>query len=204
MKHDGGYVAGEGGWFVLIAVVAAGSAVLLSLPWLALAALGVAVFSLALFRDPPRQIPSLPLAVVCPVDGVVESIDTIEAEGQAGHVVIVLGIHRLGAWSIRAPVEGKVMGLRGLRDGPQRGLWLRTDENDDVVTELRGPSRPYWFRPVAVVKTGERLGQGQRFGYRRMARQAFVHIYGDAKIGVTQGQRVKAGSDLLATLQHES
>lgn len=203
MTHDGGYLAGEGGWFVLIAVVAAGGAVLLSLPWLALAALAVAVFALVLFRDPPRQVPSAPLAVVCPLDGVVESIDTVDAEGKAGRVVIGLRIHRLGAWSIRAPVEGKVMGLRGLSDGPNRGLWLRTDENDDVVTELRGPSRPYWFRPVAVVKTGERLGQGQRFGYRRMARQAFVHIYGDVKIGVSQGQRVKGGADLLATLLHD-
>lgn len=203
MKHDGGYLAGEGGWFVLVTVIAAGSAAFLSLPWLALAALAVSVFALMLFRDPPRQIPSSPLAVVCPVDGVVESIDTVEAEGRAGRVVIVLRIRRLGAWSIRAPVEGKVMGLRGLSDGPDRGLWLRTDENDDVVTELRGPSRPYWFRPVAIVKTGERLGQGQRFGYRRMARQAFVHIYGDVRIGVSQGQRVSAGSDLLAILQHD-
>jgi hypothetical protein len=36
-----------------------------------------------------------------------------------------------------------------------------------------------------------------------MARTAFVHVYGDAKIGVSQGQRIRAGSDLLATLVHE-
>jgi phosphatidylserine decarboxylase len=203
MSRDGGYLAGEGGWFVLASVLVAGGAVLLSLPWLALAALGVAVAALVLFRDPPRQVPSAPLAVVCPLDGVVESIDEVASNGAAARIVIVLRISRLGAWSIRAPVEGKVMGLRGLEDGPERGLWLRTDEGDDVVTELRGPTRPYWFRPVSVVKTGERLGQGQRFGYRRMARTAFVHVYGDAKIGVSQGQRVRAGSDLLATLVHE-
>lgn len=204
MARDGGYLAGEGGWLVLFGLLGAAIAAVFGLPWLSLVGLLLTVAALVLFRDPPREIPSAPLAVVSPVDGTVTAVRpaTGHGEGEMGQV-IEIRIHHLGAWSIRAPVEGKVMGLRGLESGPERGLWLRTDEDDDVVTELAGPSRPYWVRPVAVVKTGERLGQGQRFGYRRLARTARIHIRGRANISVTEGQRVLAGADLLATLIHE-
>lgn len=204
MARDGGYLAGEGGWLVLFGLFGAAIAAVFGLAWLSLVGLLLTVAALVLFRDPPREIPSAPLAVVSPVDGMVTAVRpaTGNGEGETGQV-IEIRIHRLGAWSIRAPVEGKVMGLRGLESGPERGLWLCTDEDDDVVTELAGPSRPYWVRPVAVVKTGERLGQGQRFGYRRLARTARIHIHGRANVSVTEGQRVLAGSDLLATLIHD-
>jgi len=204
VSRNGGVIAAEGWWPVLGLLLLSALATLVALPWLALLGVLLSCGVLFLFRDPPRKVPSLPLAVVAPVDGVIRDIQqSSDNSGQDTPVIVIeIDILTFGAWSIRAPVEGKLMGLRGLKQGPERGLWLRTDENDDVVTELLGRSRPYWARPVAFVKTGERLGQGQRFGYRRLASQARVHIYGGANLNVSTGQRVYAGTDLLATLFH--
>ncbi|MCP1726175.1 phosphatidylserine decarboxylase [Natronospira proteinivora] len=204
MARNGSLIAGEAWWPIAFLLLMSGLALLLPFPWIALLGLLLTVFLIFIFRDPARDIPALPLAVVSPVDGVIEVIEQPKApEGEPQDTVIVIRIAPLAAWSIRAPVEGKVMGLRGLKEGPTRGLWLQTDEGDDVVTELTGRSRPYWSRPVAFVRTGERLGQGWRFGYRRLAREARVHVYGKLKLEVKAGQRVRAGSDLLATLVHD-
>ncbi|MEA5444773.1 hypothetical protein VCB98_02960 [Gammaproteobacteria bacterium AB-CW1] len=203
MARESGLLAGEGWWLVIALLAVSALAAAFSLPWLALPALVLLLVVLALFRDPPRQIPSSPLAVVSPVDGRVLSVEVDARSGGQPGTVIEIEVAAFGAWSIRAPVEGKVMGLRGLTEGPERGLWLQTDEQDDVVTELIGRSSPYWARPVAFVKTGERLGQGQRFGYRRWARLARVHCHGKISVQVRVGDRVHAGSDMLATLVHD-
>jgi len=204
MTRDGSLIAGEAWWPIVVLLLLSGLALFLPFPWLALLGLLLVCVLIVVFRDPARDIPSLPLAVVSPVDGRIRDIIQAKAsDGEGRETVIVIEIARLAAWSLRAPVEGKVMGLRGLKEGPERGLWLRTDEGDDVVTELIGRARPYWARPVAFVLTGERLGQGWRFGYRRLAREARVHVYGTPTLEVKKGQRVRAGADLLATLVHD-
>jgi len=204
MARNGAFVASEAGWPIVILLLLAGLSLLLPFPWLALVFVSLAIFLAISLRDPARDIPSIPLAVVTPVDGVISEIETPTGEaGDPAEMIIVIKISRWAAWSIRAPVEGKVMGLRGLSNGPERGLWLQTDEGDDVVTELIGPAKPYWARPVAFVRTGERLGQGWRFAYRRLAREARVHVYGTVRLEVSAGQKVRAGSDLLALLVHD-
>lgn len=204
MKREASLIAGEAWWPVSILLALSALSLLLPVPWVALAGLAIALVLLLLFRDPVRRIPATPLAVLCPVDGEITRVETVSDQESGGQRTIIdIRIPLLAAWSIRAPVEGKVMGLRGLKSGPSRGLWLRTDENDEVITELNGRSRPYWCRPVAFIRPGERLGQGQRFGYRRLARQARVHIYGAVNVRVSEGDRVRAGADLLATLVHD-
>ncbi|MDQ2069437.1 hypothetical protein [Natronospira bacteriovora] len=204
MAREASLVAGEAWLPVGVLLLLSALALLWPLPWLSLLGLLMAVGLLILFRDPVRRIPSTPLAVVSPVDGEVLAVEQPE-EGASGErwTVIHLRISRLAAWSIRAPVEGKVMGLRGKKQGPERGLWLRTDENDDIITELEGRSRPHWCRPIAFIRPGERLGQGQRFGYRRLAREARVHIQGNLNLKVAAGDRVRAGTDMLAVLIHD-
>ena len=82
-----------------------------------------------------------------------------------------------------------------------RGLWVRSEEQDDVV--LLFPSRGFGFAPRAFVRYGERVGQGQRFAYLRLATRAEVYLPPTASISMREGDRVQAGTAVLAELTPE-
>lgn len=159
-----------------------------------------------IFRDPRRAVPAVPLGVVSPVDGYVVAIGRTSNGAQAGDAHrIILRIDSLGTYTARCPVEGKIMDLssavaegRPLLDA--NGLWVRTDEGDDVVLQFHGYR--FGLPPRAFLQYGERVGQGQRCAYLRLTRLAEVELPLAARILVTEGQRVSAGSDVLAKLPH--
>ena len=51
-----------------------------------------------------------------------------------------------------------------------------------------------------MVRYGERVGQGQRFAYLRLAPKAEVYLPVTATIKVGAGDRVRAGCGILAEL----
>ena len=79
-------------------------------------------------------------------------------------------------------------------------LCVQTDEGDEVVLQFRGYR--FGFAPKSFVRFGERVGQGSRCAYLRLARFAEVYVSIDSKILVEAGQKVTAGSDLLGKLPH--
>lgn len=171
-----------------------------------LAALPVAilfVLFLFLFRDPGRQIPAMPLGVVSPVDGtVLEASPVGSGVIEGGAQKVVIRINHLGTYSARSPTEGKIMELH--KDSSRantfgmHGLWARTDEGDDVILLFRRS----WLglSPRALVRYGERVGQGQRCAYLRLASAAEIHLPLDSRLLVQPGQKVRAGVDVLAKL----
>jgi phosphatidylserine decarboxylase len=80
------------------------------------------------------------------------------------------------------------------------GLWIRTDEDDDVVLQFHG--HRFGLAPLAFLRYGERVGQGQRCAFLRLTRQAEVQLPIASRVLVTKGQRVTAGADVLAKLPH--
>lgn len=164
----------------------------------------VLVLLFLLFRDPSRQIPSVPLGVVSPVDGVVESIrlcDRGVTEGKAR--IVTLRISPFGTYTARSPVEGKISNLKklaGERFGEFRrhALLLVTDEGAHVVLQFQG--YPFGIAPRGLKGYGERHGQGQRCAYLRLARRAEVHLPDDAQLQIEEGDRVAAASTLIAKL----
>lgn len=188
-------IAREGWPLIALAVVGTVAA------WLALSdsAMLFAVLALAFafkFRDPERTIPAEPLGVVSPVDGRVELVE--EADDPALNrraLRIRLRVSFFGAYSARAPVEGKVLDLAG-----PRGMRLQTDEGDDVILFIN--TAPSFARPRSILGYGARVGQGQRCGWLRLARVAEVYLPANARVLVEPGRRVLAGSDLLAELIH--
>jgi len=76
------------------------------------------------------------------------------------------------------------------------GLWVRTDEDDDVVVLMIGSRRI--AKPRSFCGYGERLGQGQRFAFIRLARRARIYLPISSSVEVKVGQRVRAGADVLA------
>ena len=170
-------------------------------------ALALLFFVLVLvFRDPRRNVPSAPLGVVSPVDGQVIGIDLVDRgvlQGEAHRIQI--RIDALGTYTARAPVEGKVLNLRsvegnGVADYRTNALWIQTDEADDVVLQFHGYR--LGLAPRSFIRYGERVGQGQRCAYLRLARVAEVHLPIESKILAEPGQVVRGGADLSGKVPH--
>ncbi len=217
MAADYPYVARQGWPFILAALAAA---VVLHFtvgePW-SLPFWVLAVLLLYLFRDPERRIPPAPLGVVSPVDGVVTAVEACrDPYLERAALRIGLRMSPLGVYTTRSPVEGKIMeiwvfpagggahaGNAAVGDTAQihrYAIWVQTDEKDDVVLVLRvGEHR---LRPRCYVHIGERIGQGQRCGMVGFGGEVNVYLPPGSRAEVEPGARVRAGSDILATLIH--
>ncbi|MGI9330270.1 MAG: hypothetical protein ACR2QB_06085 [Gammaproteobacteria bacterium] len=173
------------------------------LDWLAAAAAAglFAIWLLFLFRDPSRVVPPLPAAIYAPVDGRVIQVEQLGGEGdQRAWRRLRVRVSHLGAYTVRAPIEGTIMPIEpGLIPGPIiAGLRLRSEEGDEVLLAFPrgGPLRS----PRTFVRYGERLGQGHRFAYLRLAPVAEVYLSADARVTIAPGDVVTAGATVMAEL----
>ncbi|MDH3990655.1 MAG: hypothetical protein OEV34_16095, partial [Gammaproteobacteria bacterium] len=164
------------------------------------------VWFLLVFRDPLRAIPAVPLGVVSPVDGTVVEVSLTDsgALNSEAHKISIR-VDSLGTYTARCPVEGKIMDFRvavpeSAALGNVSGLWVQTDESEDVVLQFHG--HRFGFAPLAFLGYGERVGQGQRCAYLRLSRLAEVQLPINGRVLVTEGQKVSAGVDMLAKLPH--
>jgi phosphatidylserine decarboxylase len=161
-------------------------------------------FIVYLFRDPEREIPSSPLAVVSPADGVITSVGEVHdpyLDRQA--ILLVIEMGQFGVYSTRSPVEGKFLEPPNSGDGVNRprGVWVKTDEDDDLVVVMhRGPLNNL---PVCYAQIGQRIGQGQRCGFIQLGGRIEVYLPINSRAMVESGSRVDAGSDVIATLVHK-
>jgi len=191
---------------VLVAAVAVGLALRYLDIAFAVAAASLLFVFVLIFRDPRRAVPASPLGVVSPVDGRVVDIDLADKgvlQGEAHRVKI--RIDSFGTYTARAPVEGKIMDLRSVEgdkiaDYNTNALWIRTDENHDVVLQFHGYR--FGLAPQSFIRFGDRVGQGQRCAYLRLTRFAELHLPIDSKILVKPGQIVVAGTDLIGKVSH--
>ncbi len=193
------------GWlpFVVCAVVGALTVRFLGWPWSLPFWVGCGVI-VYLFRDPEREIPSSPLAVVSPADGVVTSVDEVhDPYLDRPAILLAIEMSQLGVYSTRSPVEGKFLEPPNSGDGVSRphGVWLKTDEDDDLIVVMhRGPLKNV---PRCYVQIGQRVGQGQRCGFIHMGGRVEVYLPINSRVQVESGSRVSAGSDVIATLIHK-
>ena len=200
------FIAREGLPFLAVTIIGGWAAAYYLGPAWAMGPAVVLVVLYLVFRDPRREVPSVPLGVVSPVDGRVERVELADKgvlQGEA-HVVRIW-IDVLGTYTARCPVEGKIMDIgtaaaQDVVDYRTNALWVRTDEGDDVVLQFGGYR--LGLAPLSFIRFGERLGQGQRCAYLRLARYAEVHLPIDCKVLAEPGQRVEAGTDLIAKLPH--
>lgn len=204
------------GWSFVVALIALAAGVhYLWGPFPALPLwLGV-ILAAYVFRQTERRIPVAPLAVVCPVDGRVARVSTVQ-DGFLEREAVCIGIemNRLGTYSAHSPIEGKVVQQwfpgRGDADdarpeqcgeGPLRyAQWIRTDEGDDIVLSMSRGIFPRQFS--CYVQSGERIGQGHRCGYIPFGARFDVWLPPNCRVEVEEGQNVRAGSDVLARLVH--
>lgn len=175
----------------LFAAVGLGSAVLF--------AIGCLLF----FRDPDRQPPSDPLAVLSPADGRVTAVDHRTAGTTITIFLSVLNVH-----INRAPLAGEVTSVNY-----RRGKFLAAyrpeaaavnEANELVLASVWGPVRTIqiagWIarRIVCRVSPGDRLQAGDRFGLIRFGSCTQLILPPGFEPQVAVGDRVRGGSSVLA------
>ncbi len=159
-----------------------------------------------LFRDPNREIPSQPLAVLSPVYGIVtlvEEAEEVRLHNRAMRIQINTRIQDV--YSLRSPIEGKVM--ESWCSPPDQhearrhfDFHIKSDEGDNVVTAIR--LRDIIPRFHVYFHSGERVGHGQRCGYIFFGGVVDIFLPLECKIQVEEGQYVESGSTVLAQLIH--
>ncbi len=173
------------------------------------------LFSISFFRDPDRVPPADPLAVVAAADGVVHDVDIIEepevVKGKMQRVGIFLSVFNVH--TNRAPIAGKVTYSQeheGLyldaRDPNASGknacrTWgFQSGQTTLVVRQLTGLIAR---RIVGWSHVGDTVAKGERFGMIRFGSRTEIYLPLDAEITVKQGDRVEAGTSIIARLKQQ-
>lgn len=164
------------------------------------------LIALYIFRNPPRIVPSSPLAVVSPCSGKLLSVETL-TEHWLSTKVLKLTL-TTGFWDTHAlvsPIEGKVLNSWAedieLPEFDRRHTYyIQTDEGDNVlISLLLGKWSPF---TRIFMQSGERVGQGQYCGFLYWRGNVEIYIPPTSHIDIKVGDRMRSGSDILGRLVH--
>ncbi|MFI5329758.1 MAG: phosphatidylserine decarboxylase family protein [Desulfobaccales bacterium] len=162
------------------------------------------------FRDPERPIPAEPEAVVSPADGKVVYVDEVREErflnGPARRVAIFMNVFDVHV--NRAPVAGAVTEAQH-RDGCFKAAWradaCTLNEQQALVLEAKGArvlvvqiAGLLARRIISYVQPGQHLDKGERLGLICFGSRVDLYLPLEAEILVKVGDRVKAGSSIVA------
>jgi len=203
-------IAREGWPFLAAAVALAGLVsgmlgVVWALPfWLA------ALFVLQFFRDPARNVPDAPRAVLSPADGRIVKVQTVrDPYTDREALLISVFMNVFNVHSNRAPVAGTVE-----RVAYEPGKFVNADldkastdnERNAVVLRMPGGERMTVVqvagliarRILCYVKAGDIVEPGQRYGFIRFGSRVDVYLPPGTQPRVAVGDRVRATSTILA------
>src|SRR5207302_5585432 len=176
-------------------------------PW-AIPCVLLAAFFLWFFRDPEREIPDTPGAVVSPADGKVTDISTVMVHG-VPRVRISIFLNVFDVHVNRSPIAGIVRDIRY-----QRGKFLNAmsdacaDQNEQNIIDVEGEGQTVVFKQIAgllarrivFTKTvGEAVGRGERIGLIKFGSRVDVVLHPEVSVAVKVGDHVAGGSSVIAT-----
>ena len=172
----------------------------------------IAFFVLQFFRDPPRQIPTAPRAVLAPADGrvvVVERADDPYLKREAIKVSVFMNV--FNAHSNRSPVDGEVREAwyhagsfvnaalaKASLENERNALWIQMADGTDVTcVQVAGLIAR---RILCYVKAGDKLARGQRYGFIRFGSRVDLYLPLSAVPKVAVGDKVYATATVVAEL----
>ncbi|MGD9951462.1 MAG: phosphatidylserine decarboxylase [Burkholderiales bacterium] len=205
-------IAREGWPFLGIAVGAALVVGWLAGGWWSAPLWLAALFVLQFFRDPPREVPDDPHAVVSPADGRVVAVEKARdpwLEREALKISVFMNVFNVH--SNRSPVDGAVQKVwyhagrflnaaldKASLDNERNALWLRTRAGMDVTcVQIAGLVAR---RILCYVGPGAELQRGERFGFIRFGSRVDVYLPLDAQAVAAIGDKVYAAGSVLARL----
>ena len=164
----------------------------------------LAAFFLWFFRDPERQIPTLPGAVVSPGDGKVTDVSVVTSDGTSRNRISIF----LSVFDVhvnRSPIAGVIRDVRY-----QRGKFLNAmgahsaEENEQNIVTVEGEGRTVIFKQIAGLiarrivfnfKVGDRVACGERVGLIKFGSRVDVLFDRDAAIQVKARRSRQGRSD---------
>ncbi len=164
----------------------------------------LALFCLYFFRDPNRTIPEGPVAV-SPADGTVVSI----VSDPSGQTRISIFLNIFDVHVNRSPVGGRITSVDyrpGLFLVARRAQASTQNEQNSITVECPGGSVVVFNqiagfiarRVVCWKKKGDRVEKGERIGLIKFGSRVDVFLDPEWAIAVKPGQRVAAGSSIVA------
>lgn len=178
--------------------------------WFALPFWLIALFVLQFFRDPPRELPSNPNAILSPADGRVVFVG--KAHDPFLHrdaLKISVFMNVFNVHSNRSPVDGVIQNVwyypgqffnavldKASEENERNALWIKTQGGGDVTcVQIAGLVAR---RILCYVGKGDQLSRGQRYGFIRFGSRVDLYLPLDANIKVSIGDKVYATSTVLA------
>ena len=206
-------IAREGWPFVLAALVIALALSLAS--WWVLAAFAwvAFLFVLQFFRDPPREIPAQPNAVLSPADGRIVRIGKARDPYLDRDALIVsVFMNVFNVHSNRSPVdadvaqrwyyEGRFVNAaldKASADNERNALKLVTPQGAEITcVQIAGLIAR---RILCYVKAGDRLARGERYGFIRFGSRVDLYLPADSIPRASVGDRVYATTSIVAELR---
>jgi phosphatidylserine decarboxylase len=176
----------------------------------------LALFILQFFRDPPRQVPEDPQAVVSPADGRIVWVGKSQdpyLKREALKVSVFMNVFNVH--SNRSPVDGVVKERwhfpgsflnaaldKASLENERNALWLQTRDRQDVTcVQIAGLIAR---RILCYVHPGAELVRGQRYGFIRFGSRVDVYLPLDAEVKAAIGEKVYAAESVLARLSRHA
>ena len=202
-------VAREGWPFIAVpAAIAAGLALggrrTLAVPFAA-----AALASLGFFRDPERESPAIPGAVLSPADGKVMAVEQVDDPFVGSAVRVATFLSPLDVHVNRSPIAGLVVGVTYSRGRflaayqPEAGkvnerctINLQGDSARVTVVQIAGVVAR---RIVCRVGPGDKLAAGERFGLIRFGSRTDCYMPRGTRVMVQPGDRVTGGVTVLGS-----
>jgi phosphatidylserine decarboxylase len=206
-----GFIAAQGYPLILAGVVLILLGGMGGWPWITVLGLLSAGFFAYFFRDPERDIPGEPGAIISPADGLVVQVDEVQESeflhGPARRVAIFMNVFDVHV--NRSPMAGVVTSMRhraGEYKAASRQDAASRNEQQALVLESDGGRRILVVqiagllarRIIPFVKPGQQLARGERLGMICFGSRVDLYLPSEAEILVRVGDRVKAGSSMVA------
>jgi phosphatidylserine decarboxylase len=172
----------------------------------------VVLFVVQFFRDPPREVPDDPRAVVSPADGRIVAVERTRdpwLERDALKISVFMNVFNVH--SNRAPVDGAVKKRwyhtgtflnasldKASIDNERNALWFRARSGQDVTcVQIAGLVAR---RILCYVGEGAELVRGERYGFIRFGSRVDVYLPVDAEVRAALGDKVYAAESVIARL----
>jgi len=201
------------GWPFLAIGVAASAAVAFFCGWVWSAPLWlVTLFVLQFFRDPAREVPSDPTAVLSPADGRVVVVGkALDPYRNVEALKISVFMNVFNVHSNRSPVDGRVSEVvyhhGSFFNASLDKASLENERNALLVTTTAGREITcvqvaglIARRILCYVGAGAALTRGQRYGFIRFGSRVDLYLPLDAEPRAAIGDKVYASETVLARL----
>lgn len=190
-------------YYALVCAAAGAALGVFVSPWAGAPLVVVAVFCLWFFRDPNREIPRGPVAVA-PADGKV-----VVVRRKPGSTQVCIFLNIFDVHVNRTPIGGKVVDVtynkgKFLVASKEAASFenernsISVESKDGVTVTFAQIAGLIARRIVCYVAPGDFVTAGQRIGLIKFGSRMDVNFGPEWSVVVQEGQRVSAGSTILA------